>query len=64
MVHEVDWKAQNDPNTWNKISSCIKRVAEDVLGESRGGAQPCKDTSWWNEEVKLPLRSNETLTEI
>ena len=46
MVREADWKAQEDPNTiWNKIASCIKRVAKDVLGESRGGAPPCKDTS-------------------
>ena len=46
------------------IASCIKRVAKDVLGESRGSASPCKNTSWRNEEVKLPLRSNETLIEI
>ena len=27
VVHEDDWKAQDDPNTtWNKIASCIKRV--------------------------------------
>ena len=45
VVHEVDWKAQDDPNTWNKIASCIKRVANDVLGESWGGAPSCKDTS-------------------
>ena len=57
VVHEADWKAQDDPNTtWNKITNCIKRVAKDVLGESRCGAPPCKNTSW--------LRSNETLTEI
>ena len=57
MVHEADWKAQNDPNTtWNKIASCIKRVAKEVLGESRGGAPPYKDTSWWNEEVKAAIK--------
>ena len=40
------------PNTtWNKIASCIRRVAKDVLGESRGG-----DTSWWNEEVKVAIK--------
>jgi len=57
IVHEADWIAQDDPNTtWNKIASCIKRVAKDVLGESRGGASPCKDTSWWNEEVKAAIK--------
>ena len=36
--------------------SCIKRVAKNVLGESRGGALPCKDTSWWNENVKAAIK--------
>ena len=50
-------KPKIDPNTtWNKIASCIKRVAKDLLGESRGGAPPCKDTSWWNEEVKAATK--------
>ena len=57
MVYEADCKAQDDPNTaWNKIASCIKRVVKGVLGESRGGAPPCKDTSWWNEEVKTAIK--------
>ena len=47
VVHEADWKALDDPNTKRKkIASCIKRVAKDVLGELRGGALPCKNTSW------------------
>jgi len=28
----------------------------DVLGEPQGGAPPCKDTSWWNEEVKAAIK--------
>ena len=28
----------------------------DVLGEPQGGAPPCKDTSWWNEEVKVAIK--------
>ena len=27
-----------------------------LLGESRGGAPPCKDTSWWNEQVKTAIK--------
>jgi len=50
-------KSQDDSNTtWNKIASCIKRVAKDVLGESYVGAPPCKDTSWWNEVVKAAIK--------
>jgi len=39
-----------------KIASCIKRIAKNVLGESRGSAPPYKDTSWWNEEVKVAIK--------
>ena len=54
VVHEADWIAQDDPNTTqNKLINCIKRVAKNVLGESWGGALPCKDILWWNEEVKV-----------
>ena len=57
VVHEANWKAQDDPNTtWNKIASSIKRVAKNVLGESWDGAPLCKDTSWWNEEVKAVIK--------
>ena len=50
-------QAQDNPNTtWNKITSCIKIVAKNVLGESRGGTPPCKDISWWNEEVKAAIK--------
>ena len=57
LVHEADRKAQDDLNTtWNKIVSYIKRVAKKLLGESWGGAPPCKETSWWNEEVKAAIK--------
>ena len=39
-----------------KFVSCIKIVAKDVLGESRVSAPPCKDTSWWNKEVKAAIK--------
>ena len=38
------------------MASCIKIVGKDVLGESRGGAPPYKDTSWWSEEVKVAIK--------
>ena len=31
-------------------------LAKAVLGESRGGAPPYKDTSWQNEEVKAAIK--------
>ena len=47
-----------------KIANCIRRVVKDVLGEAQGGAPPCKDTSWWNEEVKLSFRSNDSYRDL
>ena len=35
---------------------CIKRVAKEVLGESRGKVQPSKETWWWNDEVQKTIR--------
>jgi len=34
------------------MARCIKRVAKNVLGESRGNALLSKYASWWNEKVK------------
>ena len=34
---------------------CIRHVAKDELGESKGMVPPGKDTSWWNEEVKITI---------
>ena len=39
-----------------KWLAVLKKVVKDVLGESRGAAPPCKDTSWWNEEVKAAIK--------
>ena len=36
--------------------TALKKVAKDVLGESRGSTPPCKDISWWNEEVKAAIK--------
>ena len=38
------------------VSFEMSKVAKDVLDESRSGAPPCEDTSWWNEEVKAAIK--------
>ena len=42
---------------WNKMVNCIRQVAKEELGESKGMALPSKDTSWWNEEVKATIKN-------
>ena len=44
-------------STWNAMELNIKEVAREVLGESKGNAQPNKDTSWWNIEVKQAVKT-------
>nr|CBL94163.1 putative RNA-directed DNA polymerase (Reverse transcriptase) [Malus domestica] len=34
------------------MASCIRKVAKEVLGESKGFATHQKESWWWNEEVK------------
>ena len=36
---------------------CIRHVAKEELGESKGMVPPSKDTSWQNEEVKRTIRN-------
>ena len=38
------------------MARCIDKLDKDILGESRGGAPPCKNTSLWNEEVKAATK--------
>jgi hypothetical protein len=57
VVKEVDWCLEEDSESmWNKIAGGMRKVAKEVLGESKGGAPLGKDTSWWNEDVKLAIK--------
>ena len=38
---------------WN---DCIKRVAKDVVGESKRCRQLTKKAWWWNKEVQIAIR--------
>ena len=40
---------------WSKITSSIKRVAREVVEESKGYEQMIKET-WWNKEVQATIR--------
>ena len=36
---------------------CIRHVAKEELGESKGMVPLGKDNSWWNEEVKRTIKN-------
>ena len=46
---------------WNEMVGCIKRVAKEVLGESRGKVQPSKEIGGGMMKSKKPLRSEEVV---
>ena len=57
LKNEGKWNLEEDTNVmWNEMVGCIKRVAKEVLGESRGKVQSSKETWWWNDEVQKTIR--------
>ena len=38
------------------LTICVRKVASDVLGVSRGGKQEGKDTWCWNDEVQRTIK--------
>ena len=45
MLKEATWDLEDETNIlWNKMCECVKRIAKEILGESRGKDPFCKDT--------------------
>ena len=42
------------------MGECVKRIAKEILGESRGKGSFCKDTCWWNEDVQNIVKTKRT----
>ena len=38
------------------MSNCIKGVANEIFGESKGFGRPTKETLGWSKEVQAPIR--------
>ena len=57
LLEEATWSYIGDANImWDVMASCIRKVAKEVLGESRGKGPPGKETWWWSEEVQKAIR--------
>ena len=62
IIKEDIWSIDNETNTmWNSMSSCIKKVAKDVLGESKGCRLDGKESWWWNESVQKVIKEKKIL---
>ena len=60
MLGEGPWEEGEDANDmWLKMTTCVRKVASDVFGVSRGGKQEGKDTWWWNDEVQRAIKEKE-----
>jgi hypothetical protein len=60
MLDEGPWEEGEDAdNMWLKMTTCVRKVASEVFGVSRGGKWEAKDTWWWNDEVQRAIRENE-----
>ncbi|PKA66012.1 hypothetical protein AXF42_Ash010421 [Apostasia shenzhenica] len=41
---------------WLTVANCIRKVAKDVLGESKGMIPNNKDTWWWKDDVQEKIK--------
>ena len=57
LIKEANWEDEVNSNVmWNKMVDYIGHMAKEKLCDSKGMAPLCKDTSWWNEEVKTTIK--------
>ncbi|XP_063540351.1 uncharacterized protein LOC134749358 [Cydia strobilella] len=56
MIEMNGMEGLNANECWNEMANYIRRVAKDVLGESKGKGVIDKETWWWNEEVQGVLK--------
>ncbi|XP_042487419.1 uncharacterized protein LOC122067642 [Macadamia integrifolia] len=57
VVKHSKCDSERDSNVmWSKMTTCIKNVAKEVLGESRGTRHDLKKTWWWGEEIQKSIK--------
>ena len=57
VIEEDPWNDEGDANSmWEKMATCVRKVASEVLGVIKGSGCDSKDTWWWNEGVQRLLR--------
>jgi hypothetical protein len=57
-VHkESPWHEGGDANImWMKMTTCIRKVASEEFGATKGGKHETKETWWWNEKVQKAIK--------
>jgi hypothetical protein len=57
LIAEGTWIEEEDANSmWVKMATCIRKLASEVFGVTKGSRSEPKDTRWWNEEVQKAIK--------
>ena len=46
-----------------KMATCIRKVASEEFGVSRGRRSEDKDTWWWNDDVQKAIKKRKTVSD-
>ena len=57
VIEDGPWKDEGDANNmWEKMATCVRKVASEVLRVTKGSGCDSKDTWWWNEDVQKAIK--------
>jgi hypothetical protein len=57
VLKEDPWHEGDDANSmWMGMTTCIKKVASEEFGVTKGGKREAKETWWWNEKVQKAIK--------
>jgi hypothetical protein len=57
VLKECPWHEGGNVNSmWMKMSTCIRKMALEEFGVTKGGKREIKETWWWNENVQNAIK--------
>ena len=59
LANECVWDTQGCANDlWKEMIMMMRKVAKEILGESKGYIRRNKETWWWNDNVQEKIKFN------
>ena len=62
VIEEGPWNDEGDVNMWEKMATCIRKVASEVLGMTKGSGCDSKDTCGGMKMCKRLLRKRSAIS--
>jgi hypothetical protein len=59
VFKEGPWHGGDANSMWMNMSTCIRKVASEEFGVTKGGKRESKETWWWNEKVQNAIKKKE-----